>query len=326
MLRFIVLTALLTPSVSSVSAREFTKPPSIALRSEISYVAETVLTNKKYLKKSKQWQLNFLLLHDIHNQSQKTIQILVDNDLASSLSSKEKYIIAYRTHRKTKIDGITRYLPLENGPVPMSVQGAEPAIFRSHEQLKKQMATNPQMAQSNPKQLIQNILTGINNEDPKIQEFFIRELINWNGLPAQLNPNQLEQLLNVFLDSSVSSGTLTAFLENRQDFHSALGVKEMAPKVTEMLTHIPINLSSESTTPTLIYEALNFLKSHKLGTWDIYQRWTRSNNPSITELALLQLHQICPEKTLQLAKSRLTESLVSNTSRRILKRYVQKYE
>ncbi len=320
MTRIITLSLMLLFTYVSY-ARDFTKPTSIALRSEISFVTKATLTEKKFVD-ADEWQLTFKIIEDIHNKSPSEITTLVQTNLAMSLAIDVNYIIAYATSRKTKVKGVTRYLPLDNGPTLMRVEGGNPAIYRYDERIKQQLVTDPKLAKTDPNRLIEMIMAGIQASDPKIQEFFVRELINWIGLPERLNQNQLKYLLSVFNSNESSIGTLTALLENRPDFHQLLGVKNMTAQVINLLKILPIHTEADSEVPGLVLQALNFSVKYKTGTWDIYSRWTRSNVPSITEKALLALSEINQEHTIKLAQERLNETHLSDTSRRVLLRYV----
>lgn len=303
------------------TARDFTKPTSIALRSEVSFVAEATLTEKKFVD-ADEWLLTFKVIEDIHNKSPSEITTLVQTNLAMSLAVDVNYVIAYETSRKTKVKGVARYLPLKNGPTLMRVEGGNPAIYRSDKRIKQQLLTDPKLAKTDPNQFIEMIMAGIQASDPKIQEFFIRELINWIGLPEHLSQAQLKSLLSVFNSNESSIGTFTALLENRPNFHQSLGIKNMTPQVINFLETLPIQTVPDSDIPGLILQALNFSIKYKTGTWDIYSRWTRSNVPSITEKALLALSDINQEHAIKLAQERLNETHLSDTSRRVLLRYV----
>lgn len=325
MLRLLITFGLLLLVSFSASTREFTKPPSIELRSEISFVAETVLTNKSFNKEKKRWALTFKLVNDIHNTSENQIKVMVNQDLANTLALNESYVIAYQNHRKAKVDGVKRYLPLQDGPTLLSVQGAEPAVFKNHESIIRQLNTSPDLAQSNPQKLIKNIIDGITIEDPKIRTFFVRELINWNGLYTELNHTQKQQLLTTFLDPNTPTESLLAFVENRPDLHQALDIDKMIEKVSQILIHMPTTQDNQSAVATFVHEALQFLNNHQVRDWDLNHRWLRSDNPSITEVALSQLHIINPQKAQLAVKKRLLETNISDTSRRVLKRYLKKY-
>lgn len=304
-----------------VTARDFTKPTSIALRTEISYVTEATLIEKKHLE-AKKWQLKFNMVSEIHNTSPEVLNILVKADLAHSLAINFNYIIAYQTHQKTKVNGLVEYHLLANGPTLMKVEGANPAIFRSNQQLKKQFLIDPKLAQNDPKKLINTIMAGMKAKDPKIQEFFVRELINWVGLPDHLTDTDHQQLLALFNSTESSVGTLVALLENRTALHQAMGIEKMSSKVLSLLRVLPTQMEADSGLPAMVLQALNFSQEHAIGDWHIYSRWIRSNIPSITEKALLALHAINTDKTIDLVKDRNKETHLSDSSRRVLTRYL----
>jgi hypothetical protein len=157
-----------------VFAKDYTKPPSIALRNEISYVSEVLLTAKNY-KNRDRWQLKFNLIKNLHNTSEKNITILVNQSLAKSLELNVHYIIAYQTHVKSKVNGITQYQAYKNGATLIKVEGANPALFRYNKNLVNQLLSKPKQAKNKPQAFIQNIINGMFESDPKIQEFFLRE-------------------------------------------------------------------------------------------------------------------------------------------------------
>lgn len=323
MKRFYILSFALLFISEAVVARESTQPPSVALRNEISYVCEAMLESKKL--NNDLWQLEFKLIKDIHNTSAHTITLNVKKEVFDNLAIDQNYIISYHTHRKTKVDGLKTYLPLDGGAILAKVQGADPAVFRYNKHLLKQLKSDPESIIKNPKSLIGSLMTGMQTEDPKIQEFFVRELVNWRGLINNLTPLDASRLLDIYNDPDISEGSLIAFLEIRPEFHQLLGTKALYPKVMGLLGSVPVNLDPSSDTPDLIFTALNFLIHHDLGNWDIYSRWLLCNNPSITEKALNKLHQLNPDKTIQLVSSRLNTTLLNDASRRVLNRYNRKH-
>lgn len=324
MTRLLILTLVFLSTCPLSYAREFTKPPSIALRTEISYVNVVKLIAKTHTEKGT-WQLEFENLTDIHNTSEKNFSIMVDSKLADTLAVKEQYIIAYHTHRKTKVDGLSTHLPLKGGPRFAQVQGANPAVFRHNELLLEQIKSNPQKDIKNPHKLIEKILNGMQSQDPKVQEFFVRELTNWLDLPAELTTSDAANILMVFNSPNISAGSLIALLEIRPQLHQLLDVNKMAPKISQLLATLPVNLDLDSELPGLIFTALNFFIEYDLGNWDIYSRWILSNNSSITEKALLKLHQLNPNKTVEWVSLKMNNTILSDASRRVLQRYHRKH-
>ncbi len=308
-------------SSNLVFARDYTKPPSIALRNEISFVSEVTLISKKYLEADK-WILNFTLSKDLYNESQKEISISDSRKLAKSLELNVKYIIAYQTHKKNKVNGLIKYLPYDNGPVLLRVEGANPAIFRQNKLLISQLQSSPEQAKSHPQAFIANIITGMFEQDPKIREFFVRELINWANLQKDISNDDYIQLAKVFNSSDATIDTMTAFLENRPRLHSSIGVQKLKVKVINLINSFPIDLDPLTNHPSLILHALSFSDSYKLGNWDLYSRWIQSNIPSITEKSLLILNKLDPNNTIKLVKIRLTDTNLDDSSRRVLNRFV----
>jgi hypothetical protein len=303
--------------------RDFTKPPSVALRTEFSYVSVVQLSSKKSLTKG--FELNFSLLNDLFNRSNQKIIIVVDKKLESTLEPNKDYIIAYQRFKKTKIEGIPRIVSMPNGPSLLNVEGASPAIFSNNALLAKQLKINPDIAKKDPQLLIDIIFKGISEEDPKIQEFFVRELINWGVIQKNLSRDNFKSLYDVFTSINATPGTLIALLEARANIHKGMSVKKMQLKVKNVLDNIPVNLDQSSETPTLIMRSLDFLKRNNLGDQKIYSRWVRCNIPTISELALLSLSKIDLNKALELANKVIEDSSINSATRRVLKRFIKQY-
>jgi|GEM_PF-3063445 len=316
--RFFLL-ALLSTSV--VVAREHTNPPSIALRTETSFVSEVTLASKNYVEQN-QWNLKFVLQSNLHNTSKDEITLTVPGKLAKNLVTNVKYIIAYQTHRKFKENGSVKFEMYADGPRLIRVEGANPAIFRLNDKLKSQLQSTPGLLKSEPLLFIQSIMRGIAEDDPKIQEFFVRELINWDGLHAKLSDQDWNQLFEVFNSSDVSVGSITALLENRSVVHNSIGVDRMGTKVVQWLENWSVDMDAASDTPNMVLTALNFAQANQLSEWPLYSRWTRSNIPSVAEKALLILDQLNAPKTKELAMKRMQETMLSDESRRVLGRYL----
>lgn len=308
-----------------VVGRDFTKPPSVALRTELSYVCEVLLTSKKIVMPDKM-MLSFILSKNLHNHSANEINILVTSSIAQNLALDVKYIISYQKLRKTKINGIVKYIPNIGGLFFINVEGANPAIFRTNELLIKQLTSSPQIAQSNPDLLIKDIFKGMLEKDPKIQEFFVRELINWDVLHKNLDQENFQQLYEIYNSTDATLGTMTAILEPRPFIHKALGHIKIAEKVLNILKYSPVNIDAASQKPTLILQALKFVSGDKPPNWNILSRWTRSNIPTITEQVLLMMEKIDSIKAVQFAKSRILDTSLSDASRRVLIRFISTKE
>lgn len=308
----------------SATAREYTQPPGIALRNPLAYI---VLAQLKTITaaENQKWNLVFDKINDLHNSYESELSFKVDRQLAQALQAEQNYVIAFQTHRITKKEGIKKYIPFKEGPSFISVQGADPAIFIENEQLIKQLKADPKLATTKPELLIKDIMSGMAQDDPKIKEFFIRELINWNGLPSALSQNDLNFLNGVLLDTELSAGALTAFFENRPEFHQALGLENLLNRAKNLLANTPVNQNDGGQISTLIYTALHLLKVHEAGEYNLFSRWLVSDNPAITELALLQMHELNPSATLQTVQQKLNHTLIHDASRRVLVRYVKKY-
>ena len=265
-------------------------------------------------------------MSDIHNISHDEITITVNSELASNLATDVNYIIAYQTHHKTKVNGIKKYKTMPNGPTIIEVDGANPAIFKANTKIKKQLQTDPQTALSNPKLLLESIMTGTQESDPKIQEFFVRELINWSDLHPHISAIELQHLADIFNSPDITVGSMTAILENRPGLNSTVLINNISTKVTDLLRTIPVDLDANTEWPTLLMRAMEFSAKNLSGNWEVYSRWTKSSIPILVEIALAQLEKINPAKTVGLVNRRLADTLLNDASRRLLTRYKVKAE
>ena len=308
----------------SSHARDMTKPPSIGLRTEVSYLSVVTLVNKETYNKNK-IKLTFSLVKNIHNQSEPEVLIDVAPELANNLSINVEYIIAYYNLKKTRVGEIKKYIPLLNGPQLLSIEGANPAIFKNDPILINQFALSPSLAKKDPQILIQAIFKGLLSDDPKIKEFFVREIINWTSLHQHLKAEHFEQLYSAFISPNGSTGTRVAILEGRSKLHNAIGIERIGKKAIEILYGAPVNLDMNSELPTLILQALKFLDDNKLGSWNDISRWAKTNVPTLSERSLIMLDKIDANKTLELAKSRLLDTYLDEPSRRVIIRFIKSH-
>jgi hypothetical protein len=303
-------------------SRDMTKPPSIGLRTEVSYLSVVTLVNKEK-DNTEITQLKFNLIKNIHNKSKAEVVIDVLPELARKLSVKTDYIIAYYKLKKTRVGELKKYIPLLNGPQLLSIEGANPAIFRYNPLLIEHFFLSPSLAKSDPQVLIQSIFKGLLSDDSKIQEFFVREIINWTTLHQHLKSVHFEQLYSAFISPNGSVGTRVAILEGRSKLHKAIGIERLGQKVIEILYGTPVNLDMDSESPTLILQGLKFLDENKLGNWDNISRWAKTNVPTLSERSLLMLAKIDSKKSLELAKNRLLDTFIDEPSRRVNIRVIQ---
>jgi hypothetical protein len=303
-------------------AKEYTKPPSVALRTEASYVTSVVLNSKK--KFNDEVKLKFLLIKNLYNESDKNIDIIVSNEFAKSLETNVNYIIAYEKLRQVKVNGLKKYIKIENGPRLIDVEGASPALFRNNELLVQQLTNSPEIAKSDPNILIETIFNGIDQKDPKIKEFFVREIINWSQIHTHLSKQNYQTLFNVLISADSTVNMKIAVLEGRTELHANIGIEKISNIVLNLLNNFPVQLDAFSDNPTLILEALNFVKANKLQSWDTIRRWTRSNIPTISEKALNILDTIDSNKTQAFIKHLIFETSLSEPTRRVIKRYIDK--
>ncbi len=311
--------------IQSVSAKDFTKPPSVKLRNEVSFVSEVVLKSK-HKKPAGKTLLEFTLIKDLHNQSDKSINITTQSDLAKSLSLNENFIIAYQKVRKTKVRGLKTYIADENGPFLLNVEGATPAIFRSHPLLIKQLQSSPSMATTDPKKVINDIFIGLAEKDPKVKDFFVRELINWDALHKHLEKEHFQKLLAAYQAFDAPLGLRIALLEPRPQIHQAIGKDKFKPIVLNILKYYPVHMNTSGQVPTLILQALRFIEASDSLDIDMISRWTQSNASSVAEHALLMIDKAHPSQALEIAKQQLLNTHLHDTTRRTLIRFVSSKE
>lgn len=304
-------------------SRDYSKPPSLALRNEVSFVSQVTLDS---IQKNDSGYLSLHVspINDIHNQSTNKIVIRVSEAIAKNLKAGNQYIIAYQTHHKVKENGISKFKPNTNGAKLMNVDGAKPAIFKSNKKLLKQFENSPQMAQSKPQEFIENIILGMQETDDKIQDFFVRELINWPSLHPHITKYQFKKLLQIFNTQDLSIASLTAFLETQKNFKNSLGIESMSIKINNQLMSFPVQLEASSQYPSFVLQALKFLQENNFYDRSVISRWLETNIPSITEKALLILNQYEPQYTVELVNKILLKSKINKTSKNVLKRFRKK--
>jgi len=134
---------------TSIEARQTTLPPSIALRTEVSYVS-IVLLEALTKATNNSIDLSFLLVEDIHNTADTVTVVNVAASLADQLKKGAEYVIAYEKVTKLRDNESKFYSPLAGGPQLMRVEGAYPAIFLRNKPLIERLKSNPQQAQSDP--------------------------------------------------------------------------------------------------------------------------------------------------------------------------------
>ncbi len=319
-LHYVLLSVLLM--APQLQARQTTLPPSVALRTEVSYV-NIALLEAIVPAQSAAAMLSFRLIRDLHNSAEPVTRIAVSSALADSLETGVEYIIAYETVRKVRDNESKRYLALPEGPQLMQVQGAYPAIFRRHAALVERLTNSPQLAQTDPDGLIKSIFAGMREDDPAIKSFFVREIVNWNALYPHLSTRHYDDLYAALISANANPGTRTAILELREPLHTGIGVARIGAQARNLLLQMPVDLDPVSQQPTLVLNALLFMQTYQLADWDSVSRWTRATVPTIAERAVLILNAMDSERARLLARQRLSESLLPGAARRVLLRFVK---
>lgn len=304
----------------ALHARETTLPPSVALRTEVSYVNIALLESSTRV--DEQWvSLRFNLIKDLHNSAEPVTDIRVVTTLAAQLEIGAEYVIAYEALRKIRDNEAKQYVPLSNGPELIRVQGAYPAIFRRNERLIERLTSDPQQAASDPDSLIQTIFSGIVDDDPSIKTFFVREIVNWNGLYPHLNAEHYSALFAALVSPNASTGTKTAVFELREPLHRGIGIERVGEQARGVLRYMSVNMDPLGEEPGLILNALLFLDSYQLtADWDTLGRWTWTNIPTIAERAFLMLKRLDEPRAQALVQRRLKDSLLHTATRRMFER------
>ncbi len=316
----LITTGLIVLLSQAVIARETTLPPSIALRTEVSYVNIVLLESAERVDQQ-QTNLHFSLIKNLHNTAAEKIDIRVTNLLAADLEVGAEYIIAYETVRKVRDNEAKHYIRIANGPELMRVQGAYPAIFRRNESLVDRLLSDPQEAVSDPDALIQTIFSGMADNDPVIKAFFVREIVNWNALYPYLKPEHYSALLAALVSPNANAGTKIAILELRKPLNQGIGIDQIGQHARGLLSYMSVNMDPIGEGPALILNALLFLEAYQLtAEWDMLSRWTQTNIPTIAERAVLMLKRIDENRAQTLIQQRLKDSLLNVTTRRMLER------
>ncbi len=311
--------------INSTYAAKAAPPPSVALRTEVSYVNIVLLESVNHTQNGSA-QLNVELLEDLHNHAQPRIVINATPGLAAQLEVGSEYVVAYYSVKKIRDNELKHYQPLSDGPELMHVDGAYPAIFKRNAHLIQQLTSSPELAQSDPDTLIQNIFSGMAATDPVIKAFFVREIINWDALHSSLKTKHYQSLYQALISPNATPDTVSALLESRENLHSAIGVKRIGAQAHSILQGMSVNLDINGQEPTMVLNALIFAESHQLADWHTISRWTRANIPTLAERALLLLASLDADKALELARQRVTETRLNQATRRAVQRFITSRE
>lgn len=303
-----------------VNAATTVLPPSVALRTEVSYVSVVLLTSITAVD-GDLTDLSFQLIENLHNDSSENISIKVPNFLAAQLEIDAEYVIAYETVKKIRDNESKRYVFLSDGPKLMRVQGAYPAIFKRDASLIKQLTRSPALTEPNIQAFISDIFAGMETDDPGLKSFFVREIVNWPALHKYLTQQHYQKLYTALISPNANAGAKTAILEFRTNLHKGIGIERIGEHAASIIGNQSVILDPLGENSALVLHALRFLEQYEMSDWDMISRWTRTNIPTIAEQALLILKAIDGPRLQALAQQRLSETLMSESTRRVLKRF-----
>jgi len=324
-LSFMLLFCVLAHSV--VLARPGTQPPSVALRTALSHVMVADLSSLQ--EQSGDTVAVFAGLRSLHNtETALKISLVIPPQALPMLETGQRYIIAYQKQRRVGKGEPRRYEPFPDGPVLLTEQGANPAIFPYHQRLEDSLSADPAQAASQPQQLIDEILVGLRLNSLAHKHFYLRELINWTRLRAELTSQHIDQLRTVFKAPWLTAEMLAAFYEPRLKLQQQLGVKMLRERAMHTLTGSPVNLDLMSAQPYLLLQMLNFITANadnaSLET-DILARWLYSNQHLVAEKALLLIARQDSEMAVSLVQDAIYSSALPSPVNRVLQRFLRNH-
>jgi len=306
------------------TARPTTQPPSVALRTALSHVAvvELLAVNEQ----NASTQATFKPLRVLHNtETASEIRLAVAPAATAMLVPGQHYIIAYQKQRRVGKGEPRRYAPFPGGPVLLTEQGANPALFPYHEQLERSLTADPVAAVADPAPLIAEIFAGLALPELALKRFYLRELFNWTALHEHLSDAHIQHLREVFAAPWLDAEMLVAFYEPRLALQQKLGLERLTERALTTLAGSPVQLDLLSAQPNLLLEMLRFIGDQQLAQPEllVLSRWLYSNHHLVAEKALLLIAAINPEAAAEQARLALRSVALRTEVRRILTQYLR---
>jgi len=323
-LAVMLMLTLLLPATAN--ARPSTQPPSVALRTALSHVLVADLATIEV--QPDKTTATFIPVRTLHNTEYAAeIGLPVPPQVMPMLEPGQRYIIAYQKQRRVGRDNPPRYEPFPDGPVLLTEQGANPAVFPYHEQLESSLSADPAAAVDDPAQLIEHIQTGLALPELALKRFYLRELFNWTALHDDLSAEDMDRLRAVLTAPWLDSEMLVAFYEPRPALQRNLGLQMLQERARDTLSGSPVQLDLFSAQPSLLLGMLRFLASDEadLPEQHILARWLYSNHHPVAENALLLIAAENTDAAVALARQALQSKALVPQVRRALTQFMRNH-
>jgi hypothetical protein len=270
----------------------------------------------------------FIPVRALHNtEDAAEIGLPVPPQVMPMLEPGKRYIIAYQKQRRVGKGNPPRYEPFPDGPVLLTEQGANPAVFPYHEQLERSLSADPASAADDPAQLVEHIHAGLALPELALKRFYLRELFNWTALHDDLSAEDMDRLREVFAAPWLDAEMLVAFYEPRPALQSKIGLQMLQERALDTLSGSPVQLDLFSAQPSLLLGMLRFLASDEADLPDqrTLARWLYSNHHPVAENALLMIDSESTDAALALAQQALQSAVLAPEVRRVLTQYLRNH-
>lgn len=299
--------------VLSSQARPELGPPSIKLKSTISNIALMKLlaiTDN---------HLEFQLIENIHNQAPPEVSLLVNQDLAESVMVGRTYVVGYiawQTDRFTK-----QVSARVGGPVLMNLPGAEPAIFTESPELIDLLKIAVDESLKSNQKISDLIVSGLNNYDPQLQNFFVVELITRKSLHQ--TPAMRDRIQALFLDPQLAWHLKRFILVNGGLTEQQLASDWYCQFAANTLNYASTQLDPKGSDSGLIIQLIEKNNSCQSTKYSIdFSRWITSNNSGVVEAAIGKMRAGDLEQTILAVENGLKSGVLKRKNRQTLSNYL----
>lgn len=321
----LLVLVLLLQSQSPLHARPSTQPPSVALRTALSYVivADAIGIDRN----GTDMVVTFRPVRNLHNnETAEQLQIHIPVSAQSLLQIEQRYLLAYIKQRRIGKGDPPQYENFEGGPILSMAQGASPALFPYHASLERRLTADPEKSMRHPQVLINAIMDGLKLPMLVHKQFFLRELINWPALHAHLQDQQIKQLQTFFNQPWLTAAMRSAFYEPRQQLQEVLGIDLLHERAVATLANSFVDIDPLSAQPNLLLGMLGFLRSDGLPppAPAVLARWFYGSHHLVAEQALLLLAKTDEQQARQAAEQALLSGALSERVSRSLQQALRR--
>jgi len=312
---------------STAMARSLTQPPSVALRTELSFV--TVIDLVVIEEQADHLTAIFTPVRSLHNEEVVAqLRLTIPDSAQAMLQVGERYIAGYQKKRRMGKGEPRRYETFPDGPILLVAHGTKPALFPYHERLEQSLTADPAAAAADPAALITHIWSGLDLPTLAHKRFYLRELINWTALHDDLTDADIAALRDVFTAPWLASDMLAAFYEFRPLLQNQLGLDRLRGRANFVLAGSTVQLDPLSAQPYLLQQILRFLGSDQTPppNTDVLTRWVYSNHHLVAEKAILLMAEESPETAIDIAHQALQSNALPVAVQRVLEQFLRNNE